>query len=81
MSVDTQAYRRVKPLLDTARQANTRRQPDGERQAQESKQQKPRLLGTIGAQFFHQSKYWISKHGGNTRYKYKITFYDDDRGL
>jgi len=31
-------------------------------QAQEPKQQKPRLLGVIRAQLFYQRKYWISQH-------------------
>jgi len=42
---------------------------------QEHKQQKPRLLGIIRAQFSHQRKYWITKHTRKARFRFKITFF------
>ena len=54
----------------TVRDRKTRkhhRKPDGKRQAQEYKQQEPRLLGIIGTQFSHHSKPWIPKHTGKVR--------------
>ena len=44
-------------------------------------QQKPRLLGIIRTQFSHHSKSWILQHTGKARFRFKITFHDDNRGL
>jgi len=61
----------------TVRNSNTseqQRPPDGKSQAQDAKQQKPRLLGILRAKFSQQSKYWISEHTGKARFRLKSHF-------
>jgi len=80
-SADTQAYRWIKPLSETATQANTRDNLMARDKHRNLSHKKPSLLGIITAQISQQNKYWISKHTGKARFEYKITFYDDDGGL
>lgn len=56
------------------------RYPDGDRQAQEHKQQKLRCIGNITTNFFHHSKPWIPPKPRKARLWFKIKSNDDDRG-
>jgi hypothetical protein len=53
--------------------SNTIEITNGKRQAQEPKQQNPRLFGTNTTQFFHHFKSWIPQYTRKARFRFKIT--------
>jgi len=74
----SQAHRREKPQSETATPINIKdHQMARDKEAQEFKQEKPRLLGTIRIQFYH-SKFWLPQHTRKAKFGFKITSYDDD---
>jgi hypothetical protein len=48
---------------------------------QETYQEKPRILDTIGTQCSHHSRSWTVQHTRKARFRFKIISHDADRGF